>query len=377
MNHSRLFAAVVLVAASCAACGDASRETTTVRIGVTASANEPRVALTETVVDRLAEAVDQGVTRVVVYRQGEDSGGAYSDDDFTVRDGNEVQGDAALRELGFEENLNRLTGKLSQLGGDSDDLDPLSVLADMASAAGPAVLVLQTSGLQTTEPLDLTRLGLDFDVRAVVASVPDDAVPELTGKDVIFSGLGQVSGDQRPLPPGARDALVELWLGICAKFGANSCTLDPEPVPGGASIGRGEVPTVDIGEVVHDDASVHLPNSVLFKAGSDELAAGGREVLAEVAKKFDARTTARVVARTASGWSSAEAAVNLTQRRGQRVVSTLVELGVSRAAFTEVVGAGFARPLAPDLDGYGDLIADAAARNRSVVVELADPKTSS
>ncbi|PSL55206.1 OmpA family protein [Saccharothrix carnea] len=376
MNHSRLFAAVVLVAASCAACGETSRDTTTVRIGVTASANEPRVELTKTVVDRLAEAVDQGVTRVVVYRQGEDSGGAHVDEDFTVRDGNDVESDAALRELGFEQNLNRLTGQLSQLGGTSTDLDPLSVLADMASASGPAVLVLQTSGLQTTDPLDLTRLGLDFDVSAVVASVPDDTLPELTDKDVIFSGLGQVTGEQPQLPPGAREALVQLWLGICAKFHAKSCTHDTEPVPGGASIGRAEVPTVRIGEVVHSDTSVHLPNSVLFEAGSDELAPGAREVLAEVAKKFDGRTTARVVARTASS-ASAASAVNLTQRRGERVVSTLVELGVSRAAFTEVRGAGFASPLEPDLDSYGDLIADAAARNRSVVVELAEPRTNS
>lgn len=375
MNHSRLFAAVVLVAATCAACGEASRETTTVRIGATASANEPRVALTTTVVDRLEEAVDRGVTRVVVYRQGEASGGAYSDEDFTIRDGNDLESDSALRRLGFEQNLNRLTGELSELGGTSDDLDPLSVLADMASSAGPAVLVLQSSGLQTAEPLDLTRLGLDLDVPAAVASVPDDALPELTGKDVIFTGLGQVSGDQRPLPPAAREALVRLWLGICQKFGANSCTNDPEPVPGGASIGRAEVPTVDIGEVVQEGASVRLPNSVLFKAGSDEPAPGAREALAEVAKKFDRRTTARVVARTAST-ASAEAAVNLTQRRGQRVVSMLVELGVSRAAFTEVLGVGFNAPLAPDLDGYGDLIADAAARNRSVVVELAEPKSS-
>lgn len=376
MNHSRLFAAVVLVAASCAACGQDSREATTVRIGVTASANEPRVQLTRTVVDRLSEAVNDGATRVVVYRQGERSGSAHSDEDFTIRDGNDIETDAARRQLGFEQNLARLAGQLSGLGGTSTDLDPLSVLADMASVDGPAVLVLQSSGLQTTDPLDLTRLGLDFDVAAVVASVPDDALPELTGKDVIFSGLGQVIGDQPQLPPAAREALVQLWLGVCAKFGANSCTHDTEPVPGGASIGRAEVPIVDIGEVVHQDALVHLPSSVLFKAGSDELAPGAREALAEVAKKFDGRTTARVIARTASS-ASAEAAADLTRRRGQRVVSALVELGVSRAAFTEVLGLGFTSPLAVDLDNAGDLIPDAAARNRSVVVELSQPKSSS
>lgn len=376
MNHSRRFAAVVLVAAFCAACGETSREPTTVRIGVTASANEPRVALTRTVVDRLSAAVEAGVTRVVIYRQDQDSGTAYSDEDFSVRDGNELETDAALRELGFEQNLNRLTGQLAQIGGTKPRLDPLSVLADVAATPGPAVLVLQSSGLQTTDPLDLTRIGLDIDVAAVVASVPDDAVPELTGKDVIFSGLGQGIGDQKPLPPGARAALVDLWLGICAKFGAKSCTHDTESVPGGAPIGRAEVPTVDIGEVVHQDALVHLPTSVLFEAGSDRFAPGAREVLREVATKFDGRTTARVIARTASS-SSAEAAFNLTQRRSERVVAELVGLGVSRSAFTEVIGAGFGSPLAVDLDGSGDLIPAAAARNRSVVVELAQPRSSS
>ncbi|MFD1145853.1 OmpA family protein [Saccharothrix hoggarensis] len=376
MNHSRLFAAVVLVAASCAACGETSREATTVRIGVTASSNEPRVALTRTVVDRLSAAVDQGVTRVVVYRQGQASGAAHSDEDFTVRDGNDIEDDDALRELGFEQNLNRLAGELTQLGGTTPELDPLSVLADMATSPGPEVLVLHSSGLQTTEPLDLTRLGLDFDLASVVASVPDDAVPELTGKDVIFSGLGQVAGAQRPLPPGAQAALVDLWLGICAKFGAKSCTHDTEPVPGGASIGRAEVPTVDIGDVVQQDALVHIPSSLLFKAGSDQLVPGAREVLQGVAEKFDGRTTARVISRTASS-ASAEAAADLTQRRSQRVVAELVDLGVSRSAITEVVGAGFSSPLAVDLDAYGELIPDAAARNRSVVIELASPRSSS
>lgn len=376
MNHSRLFAAVVLVAASCAACGETSRDSTTIRIGVTASANEPRVELTSTVVDRLSDAVDKGVTRVVVYRQGDAAGGAYSDEDFTVRDGNEVESDSDLRRLGFERNLSRLTGQLAQVGGTSPRLDPLAVLADMASAAGPAVLVLQTSGLQTTDPIDLTRLGLDFDVPAVVASVPDDALPELTGKDVIFSGLGQVTGAQKPLPQGAKEALVELWMGICARFGAKSCTHDTEPVPGGASIGRGEVPAVDLGEVVHQDALVHMPTAVLFKAGTDQLAPGAREVLEEVAKKFDGRTTARVIVRTSTS-SSAEAALDLTQRRGQRVVAELVDLGVSRSAFVEVVGAGFTSPLAVDVDGSGELIPAAAARNRAVVVELVEPRTSS
>jgi OmpA-OmpF porin, OOP family len=128
--------------------------------------------------------------------------------------------------------------------------------------------------------------------------------------------------------------------------------------------------------VVHQDALVHLPTSVLFEAGSDRFAPGAREVLQEVATKFDGRTTARVIARTASS-SSAEAAFNLTQRRSERVVAELVSLGVSRSAFTEVVGAGFGSPLAVDLDGSGDLIPGAAARNRSVVVELAQPRSSS
>src|SRR5688500_10947598 len=129
MNHSRLFAAVVLVAASCAACGETPREATTVRIGVTASANEPRVELTRAAGARRAEAVDGGASRVVGYRQGERSGSAYSDEDVTIRDGNDIESDAALRELGFEQNMTRLAGQLSRLGGTSTDLDPMSVLA--------------------------------------------------------------------------------------------------------------------------------------------------------------------------------------------------------------------------------------------------------
>lgn len=367
MDHSRLFAAVVLVAASCAACGQDSSDTTTVRIGVTASANEPRVELTRTVVDRLTTAFENGETRLVVYREGEEAGTAYSDE--VVSPDAEDGFDAADR-------VARLNGQLARIEGTSPRLDPLSVLADMATGEGPALLVLHSSGLQTTDPIDLTRLGLDLDVPAVVASVPDDALPDLAGKDVVFSGLGQVSGPQRPLPPGAQAALVELWLGICERFGAASCTHDPEPVPPGGALGRVDVPTVDLGEVQHQDALVHMPSSVLFEAGSADLAPGAREVLAEVAKRFDGRTTARVTARTATS-ASAEAAFDLTRRRGERVVAELVGLGVSRSAFVEVIGAGFGSPLAVDVDSAGELIPAAAARNRSVVVELVQPASSS
>ncbi|GAA3460653.1 OmpA family protein [Saccharothrix longispora] len=363
MNHSRLFAAVVLVAA-CAACGEDSGNPTTVRIGVTASANEPRVGLTTQVTDRLTAALARGQTRVVVYREGEDAGTAYSDEVLSAAD------DAEVRERLF-----RLDGQLAQIGGTTGRLDPLSVLADMASAPGPALLVLHSSGLQTTDPLDLTRLGLDLDVDAAVAAVPDDALPALTGKDVVFSGLGQVAGPQPPLPPGAQEALVELWLGICREFDAASCTHDPGPAPAGGPIARGEVPVVDLGQVENRDALVHVPSSLVFKAGGDELAPGAEDVLRQVAEKFDGRTTARVVVRTATS-ASAEQAADLTRRRAQRVVSALVDLGVSRSAFVEVVGAGFGSPLDVDLDAAGDLVPGAAARNRSVVVELVAPRVS-
>ncbi|GAA1268245.1 OmpA family protein [Saccharothrix xinjiangensis] len=366
MDHSRLFAAVVLVAATCAACGEGSRDSTTVRIGVTASANEPRVELTRTVAERLTTEFEDGQTRLVVYRDGEAAGAAHSDEVVSADsdDGLDATGRVA-----------RLNGQLAQIGATGSDLDPLAVLADMAAAEGPALLVLHSSGLQTTDPLDLTRLGLDLDVDALVRAVPDDALPDLAGKEVVFSGLGQVDGAQQPLPPGAQEALVRLWLGICERFGAASCTHDPARVPAGGPVARTDVPAVVIGEVQHQDALVHMPTSVLFEPGGTELAPGARDVLREVAEKFDGRTTARVIVRTASA-ESAEAALDLTKRRGERVAAELVDLGVSRAALTEVVGAGFGAPLAVDLDSSGDLIPEAAARNRSVVVELAQPGTS-
>ncbi|MFT7835189.1 hypothetical protein Q5530_03440 [Saccharothrix sp. BKS2] len=367
MDHSRLFAAVVLVAATCAACGGDSGDTTTVRIGVTASANEPRVELTRTVAERLTTAFEDGQTRLVVYRDGEAAGGAHSDEVVSADSDDGL--DAAGR-------VARLNGQLARIGGSGSALDPLSVLADMASAEGPALLVLHSSGLQTTDPLDLTRLGLDLDVAALVDAVPDDALPDLADKEVVFSGLGQVNGAQRPLPPGAQAALVRLWLGICERFGAASCTHDPDPVPPGGPVTRVEVPTVDIGEVQHQDALVSIPSSVLFEAGGVEPAPGAREVLREVAQRFDGRTTGRVIVRTATA-DSAEAALDLTRRRGERVAAELVDLGVSRSALTEVVGAGFGAPLAVDLDSSGDLVPDAAARNRSVVVELARPGSNS
>jgi outer membrane protein OmpA-like peptidoglycan-associated protein len=371
LSASRLFAAAVVAVAMacCTACGDEPREPTTVRIGVTASANEPHVGLTKSVVDRLSAAVDKGETRLVVYRAGDEVGGSMLDQDFSVRDGKDLETDPAQRKIVFDERLDRLTSELEQISAEKPRLDPLTLLSDMASVPGPAVLVLHSSGLQTVDPLDLTRLGLDIDVASVVASVPDDALPDLAGKEVIFTGLGQTAGPQQALPPAWRQALADVWLGICRKFNASSCTYDPERV-GGAPVSRTEAPTVTVGEVVEQGASVHVPNALLFEPNTDQLAPGAREVLEDVAARFTPRTTARVVARTATS-ASGQSAVDLTTRRGERLVAELTSLGVSRSAFTEVVGAGFNAPLEPDTDSLGDLIPTAAARNRVVVLELA------
>jgi OOP family OmpA-OmpF porin len=369
-----------------AACGGPTRPTSTILIGVTATANEPAVTLTTTGVDTLRSAVNAGETRLVVYQAGAGSTTTLLDTDLTVRRDRDREHDKDLRAKGFEAKLASVGETLSRAAGTSGALDLFGLLADMARRPGPATLLVHSSGLQTIGQLDLRQGGSDFDVDETLAALPPGALPLLTDKRVIFAGLGQAAGAQKPLTESMRGNVVKLWLGVCAKFNAASCSVDTEPVAGSGPVSTSPVPTLEVpdlsslvvgGKAPGQDRTetILLPVAVLFRANTADLVDGGASTLQGIAAKItSSRATVTVVGHTAT-YGPRAGALALSERRSQKVVDTLVSLGVDRTVFTDVRGVGFDEPLEPDLDSAGHLIPRAAERNRTVVLTLYPEQT--
>ncbi|MFI6301994.1 OmpA family protein [Amycolatopsis thailandensis] len=387
MNQRR-FVHLLIAAAlvfSVVACGGGTGAATTVRIGVTATSNEPAVKLTRTIVKRLEEAVDSGEVRLVIYHADGRQVSTVFDEDFTVRRPDQKrENDKKLRKEGFDSNSKRVEALLARLASNGGQLDPFEVLATMGRAPGPGLVVVHSSGLQTVGQLDLTKSSLDFDIDRVIRSLPPDSLPDLSGKDVVFSGLGQVAGPQRQLPEARRRALEKLWMGMCTNFHAKTCSIDGEQTTSTAPVATAAVPVVAFGDVTTVVPSreggappteiVSVPSSVLFEPDTDVLVPGAKTVLREIATRFARETRATAVGHTATH-GPRDTAIELSKARAERVVGELVALGVTRSAFTGVTGVGYDAPIEPDLDSANQLIPGAAERNRVVVLTLTGPVT--
>ncbi|ATE57785.1 OmpA family protein [Actinosynnema pretiosum] len=393
---------LALLPATTTACAERD-PTSTVVIGVTASANEPAVTLTPAVRAVLREAVAGGDVRLVVHRSSANSPIAVWDGPISPRDGDgALERDPERREKALVETLGKVESVVGAAAGDNPQLDPLGLLAAAARVPGAQTVVLLSSGLQTAAPLDLAERGLALDVPDAISALPVDAVPRLAGKRVLLSGLGEVAGPQQPLPDDGRRALGELWRGICLRAQGSGCDLDVTvgerrepvslvrvpavPVEGGLPDERppdtgeeAEGQTPDGAGADRQDGSarsatevVTLPNALLFQPDSDVLVPTASAALERIARRFGPGTTARVTGHTAHR-GAAQGALALSERRARRVAGALVSLGVPGEALTSVRGVGYDEPVRPEVDATGRPVPGAAEQNRAVVVELTGP----
>jgi OmpA-OmpF porin, OOP family len=362
-----------------------------IHIGVTATANEPAPGLAPEAEARLRAAMTAGETDLFVYQSKLNAASLMFKRDISVRRGGpkgKLEHDEDRKTAGIKKTLSGLNDELAQVTGDSGQLDLFGLLGDLGRVPGPAVLILHSSGLQTTGELDLTRFGSDIDVAATIDALPADALPDLTGKQVLFTGLGQVAGPQEPLREPMRRAVEDLWLGVCRKFHAAECASDPSPVATAGPASTVPVPVVPVPAAdlrvvpgprggqdepgVPEEVEVRLPCAVLFEPNTDVLADGAQDELRRLLPHFGPGTTATAIGHTAT-YGPRDSSIDLSRGRSRKVVDILTGLGVSPAAFTTVDGVGFDEPIVPDLDGNGKLIPEAAEKNRTVVLTLFNP----
>jgi outer membrane protein OmpA-like peptidoglycan-associated protein len=298
--------------------------------------------------------------------------------DVRITGKNETQREKQVREL-----VGKVKSFVEQLAPKQAEADVLGALAEAARVTPEGgTVVLVDSGLATAGAVSFREEGMwganPAEVAAFLAA--QRLLPALTGRSVLLVGLGGTADPQPALNEDLRGRVGKLWQEVTAKSGATcvgelavpsrreafpttvpvtvvNLPEEPKPVPCGTT------KLEDSGSVgfVPDTADLRDP------AAADRTLQSLAGVVAGGAQRVT------LVGNTAGG-GLAEGHVELSTRRAEAVKATLVRLGVP-ADRIATRGDGNSGPYHEnDLGADGVLIPAAAARNRSVVVELSCPR---
>jgi outer membrane protein OmpA-like peptidoglycan-associated protein len=357
-------------------------------VGATATRDEPAPQLEPREAQMLKKAVANGTTRLIGYV------GSASSRPFVHRDMS-VYYDQATREIStdpaklateFDKNYDEVQTSFKKAAGTQSQLDVLGLLGVMArSASGKAVLLVHTSGLQTTGLLDLRAQGSELDVDGTIARLKllQNELPDLSEKEVHFVGLGEVRGPQGKLTEGMRHTVTDLWLKVCGLARAASCDA-AIPATGGDPNSTVAVPTVPVpqlgntvqgagGAPPDSDAptlTLALPTGVYFVPEEATFLPGAAAGIKQIMTYLDPDEWTIMHVRLVGHCATkppANTAHTLSVQRAQRVADALIASGIAPDVF-QIEGVGYDDQIVPDLDRAGRLIPEAAEQNRTVVL---------
>ena len=297
--------------------------------------------------------------------------------DLTPLRGKEVEnGSASDRKI--RQNLDALEADLANLQASAPGLDVVGPLDTAGQYPGSRIVVL-SSGLSTAAPVDIARLGWNFDRAAVADSVHRQGLLELSGKDVTFYGLGVTGGAVQPrLPSYARNLLEELWIAVCRNADAASCTIGNGAPVTAAPKATLPVPMVPVPAAYTDARGCpvwqRLDDAVLFEADSTALAQRADDVLRPVVLSTErcalGAGSVAVVGHIAATLGDPSDSSNLSGRRARAVADRLLRLGLPPKLLGAIEGRGSSEPVLPNLSREGQFIEAAAQHNRRVEIFL-------
>ena len=257
---------------------------------------------------------------------------------------------------------------------------PFDLLATLAAAIkaapAPARLIVVSSGLSTSGGFDLRQVGWDASPASAAAQLKARGLlPDLAGYQVLFSGLGDTAGRQRPLPLPQQTTLARYWEAICQASGAASCSMDdtdrPEP-PSHSTIPVPPVPLPVVTSVTGPrHSTITLPDTLLFPYGSSTLVPSADTILQPIAQR--ARSQHQLVSIT--GYASPDGGnhaynLALSARRANAVRDRLLALGLPARQTGQVTGAGTAGKSRDACLIHGQLDEATCAQLRKVVIVL-------
>src|SRR4051794_6932044 len=277
-----------------------------------------------------------------------------------------------------ERNRQKVTKALADAAAKTPETDLLGALdlgaRSIAGADGAHTVVVVDSGLSTVAPLDFTQPGmLDADPAEVVASLQAAGeLPDLSGDEVVFEGLGDTADPQPSLTRGERTNLIAIWTAIAEAAGAATVDVEPAPLSGDSAPGLPPVTVVALPPVMTcTPGTVTLTGGdVAFRPDSAAFLdrAAATDVVRPIAEQLVERGATATVTGTTARVGDDAGQVALSQQRAQAVADLLTGLGVPADRLT-VRGLGSDFPgYVQDHDAAGNLIPGAAAANRTVEI---------
>jgi outer membrane protein OmpA-like peptidoglycan-associated protein len=324
-----------------------SHTTDKIVVAASASANEPEPVLAAGDQSMLYAAGNDS-TNAVAYVVNTNTGQPASVELTPLRPDGQVQYGP-----GRSEQIAQNVGRVQRLLGRQAATRSFDLLALITAAARvtspPATLLIVSSGLSTAGGFDLRQVGWAANPAAVAAELKQKGLlPSLAGWHLVFSGLGDAAGPQRPLPLPQQTTLTGYWMAICHAAGASSCATDDTTRPDPAPRSITSVPVVPIPTVLsvtgpHGATGISVPTEEFFAFASWQLLPGADAILSPIA----ARARAGHLMVSITGYASPDGGTpayneTLSQRRAKAVQARLLALGVPPGQITRVTGAGTA-----------------------------------
>ncbi|WP_157978814.1 OmpA family protein [Nocardia aurea] len=372
---------LLLVIGLVAGCGSSAplSSVRSVTLVVTATSAEPRPVLPESMVDELTSMAKRskrkgGATvRVVTSLSGE----VRTTDLTPVRPNGQVQHAAADADRQIHSAIDKLSVTLGEAASTTPGLSVLPLL-DRAAEIPDADIHVISSGISTEAPMDFRVIGWNTNPASIIDSIARQGqIPNLTGRHVTFHGLGRAGGSQPSLPPFARTMTEQVWVGICERAGAASCTVTHDAPTATAPVATMPVPVVPVPEAITRGGCpvwLNLSDAVLhFAGGSAALPVSADGALRPVVEATSRCAIQAIditghIADTGDGDDHND----LAGRRARAVADRLLTLGLPSSLLGAVSGHGAREPVIPNFTG-GVFDESKAQQNRRVEIVFHQP----
>lgn len=300
--------------------------------------------------------------------------------------------DAKIKEIA-KRNANDIVNGFASLKAETPEVDTLQTIRLSANALKASTidnkkLVVYDNGLCTTGLLSQLKYNvLATDPDIVVDKLEQlHSLPDLEGVEVLWIGLGCVSGEQQVIPDSYRFNLETLWRTIIERSGGN-ITFDSTPVTGEESEGLPHVsvvefPSDDLGlnTVSVTDTSVYKLDEGTCKFIGDKAELVDVEAARKAVEPFVEHLKSNpdekiLIAGTTAKVGNGDG-VELSYQRTQTVKKMLIDSGVKEEQI-ECIGLGCTDNClrVEDHNADGTLNEAMAAQNRAIYIIFADSST--
>lgn len=286
---------------------------------------------------------------------------------------------------------------------EADVLAAINLAArSLSNAEGERVLLVLDSGLATTGYINFTNnLLRATNTQAIVTYLEETKLlPDLSGIDVLWVGLGDTCGKQQPLTPSNRETLKAIWNDALLAAGAQSVFFSDD-LPGSAPTDDEKLPPVspvmiygDPGFVIAEEVAAQEEDTPIFDEPilvEEEMDDGkvlflpdtavladpdaAMDALKPISEVLIAHPEVRIVlAGTTASAGTKEACERLSCERAGTVRQVLLDLGVGNEQIAGIYGLGYDNAFhVPDKNPDGSLNENAPA-NRAVIILNVDSK---